>query len=223
MKFPSKLLISGRVKICLELVLSRGIKNKIIVDIGSSFGWLEKELIRYEPKNIVGVEMNQEAVKFSKKNVKGVKFIVGDALTLPLENKFADTAILFDVIEHVPKNSELGTLKEANRILKKRGLLFLSTPNNNLFANFFDIAWYLGHRHYSKNQIKNLLKKTGFRVLQLETKGSIFSSLYLTWFYIFKKLLNVSQPRNELLEKLDDLGYQGSGITDIFLIAEKVS
>lgn len=223
MEFPKKVLISGRVRTCLNLVLEQNIKNKTIVDIGSSFGWLEKELLRYGPKKVIGIEMNEDAVKFARKNIKESEFIVGDALNLPLKKNFADIAILFDVIEHVPKNSEIQVLNEVNRILKKRGLLLLSTPNNNLFANLFDIAWYFGHRHYFKDEINKILETAGFKVLKIQTRGSIFSSIYLTWFYIFKRLLNTDQPRSKFFEKLDDLGYQGEGITDIFLIAQKIS
>lgn len=221
-KFPKEVPHSGRVKVCLDLVKRQKINGKVVVDIGCSFGWLEKEIVKLTPKKIIGVEMDKEAVDFAKRNVKGVQFLEGSALELPLPNNFADIICFFDVIEHVPKTKERTSLKEINRILKKGGILLLSTPNKNLFSNILDIAWYFGHRHYSKKEVKDLLENSRFKIENIMIRGSILSSLYLTWFYITKRLLNNSQPKNSFFERLDDLGYKQDGITDIFLVARKI-
>lgn len=220
--FPEDVPISGRVKICLSLVQLEDLNNKVVIDIGSSFGWLEKEIIKLDPKKLIGVEMDREALNFAKAQVKGAEFLEGSALELPLESNFADVVCFFDVLEHVPKKSERTALKEINRILKPGGRLLLSTPNKNLFSNIFDIAWYFGHRHYSKEEIKKLLEKADFKIERIIIRGNILSSLYLTWFYISKRLLNTPQPRSKFFENLDDLGYRGDGITDIFVIAKKL-
>ncbi len=220
--FPENVIISGRVEVCLNLVRSQDLRDKVIVDVGSSFGWLEKEIVKLDPKKLIGVEMDREALNFAKAQVKGAEFLEGSALELPLESNFADVVCFFDVLEHVPSGSELQVLNEIKRVLKKDGKLFFSTPNKNLFSNIFDIAWYFGHRHYSKEEIKKLLKKADFKIERIIIRGNILSSLYLTWFYIAKVILNNSQPRSAFFEKLDDLGYKGEGITDIFVIAKKL-
>lgn len=129
---------------------------------------------------------------------------------------------MFDIIEHVPKNNELEVLKEVNRILRKRGILLLSTPNSHLIAKLLDPAWYFGHRHYSIDQILRMLKKASFKIEKIEARGDFFSSFYLLWFYLFKRVKGTSQPRNKTLERLDDLGYDKGNITDIFLVARKI-
>ena len=219
--FSKTVPISGRVRVCLDLVKEQNIKGKVILDIGSSFGWLEKEIIKFVPKKLVGVEMDEGAVKFAKKNIKGASFLVGTALDIPLPKNFADLICFFDVLEHVPKGAEFEVLDEITRVLKKGGKLLFSTPNNNLFSNIFDIAWYFGHRHYSKAQVTKLLQNRGFKIEKIMVCGSVLSSLYLTWFYIAKRIFNTPQPRNRLFEWLDDLGYRGNGITDIFIVVQK--
>lgn len=220
--FPKEVLISGRVRVCLDLVKRFSLRGKVVVDIGSSFGWLEKELIKEKPKTLYGIESNKAAVDFARTNVPGVEFIHGDGAKIPLKKSSADLLILFDVLEHVPAGSENTLLGEINRVLKKGGTLLLSTPNQHFLSNLFDVAWYFGHRHYSKETVSKMLAENGFKVAQLETKGSILSSLYLTWFYIAKRILGTNQPRSSFFEKLDDDGYQKTGITDIFLSAIKI-
>lgn len=220
--FPESVPLTGRVRICLELVKSVKTTGKVIVDIGASFGWLEKEIIKTKPKEMIGIEPNKAAIDFATKNVKTAKFLVGDALNTKIKDNYADVVTLFDVIEHVPEGSEISVLKEANRILKKEGILLLSTPNAHLIARMLDLAWYFGHRHYSKADLEKMLSEGGFAIKKIEARGSFYSSFYLFWFYITKKVTGNSQPRNHFLEKKDDQGYDSGKITDIFLIATKI-
>lgn len=219
--YPNDVPIKGRVGVCLDMVRGIDINNKVVVDVGCSFGWLEKEIVKLNPRKVIGIDPEERALAFARKTVPGAKFIEGSATNISLFDSTADVVILFDVIEHVPKNKELAVMKEVNRILKKGGVLLFSTPNFNLWSNLFDIAWYFGHRHYKVETILNFISKTGFKVRKLYKKGSLFSSLYLTWFYVAKRILGVSQPRSDFFERLDDAGYKKAGITDIFLIAVK--
>ncbi len=219
--YPKDVPIKGRVRICLELINSINLKDKVLVDVGSSFGWLEKEIVKLNPAKVIGIDPDKNALAFARKNVAGVGFIEGSATNIPLSDSTADVVVLFDVIEHVSRNMELTVLEEIFRVLKKGGILLFSTPNTNIWSNLFDIAWYFGHRHYTQETIGKLMTKSGFIVKKLEIRGSILSSLYLTWFYIAKRILKNGQPRNEFLERLDDGGYKKKGITDIFLTAVK--
>lgn len=221
-KYPMSVPISGRVRICLKTLKNQKINGKIIVDIGSSFGWLEKKIRNYGAKEIIGIEPNKSAVEFARKNVQGIKFLQANASKIPLAKNYADIVLLFDVLEHVPKNKEKNVLHELYRILKKRGILIMSSPYSHFFANILDSAWYFGHRHYSKEQISNLLSENNFQIEEINVRGSIFSCFYLWWLYLFKKITGNPLPRNSFLEKLDDEGYNKEGITDIFLVARKI-
>lgn len=212
--------ISGRVKYCLEFVKNANLKNKTILDLGSSFGWLEYQL-KDEKMKIVGVEPFEEGLKFAKKNIKTADFIIGDALNIPLKDKSVNAVIFFDVIEHVPKGTELKALKEINRVLKKSGNLLLTTPNNHLVNNFCDPAWYFGHRHYETDNLKKLLSKAGFKVINNYKRGGYLTLFYIFWFYLMKRLIK-SQPRSMLMEKLDDFSYRGkNGFVTHYFLAEK--
>ncbi len=223
-KFTLKMAVSGRVLACLNLLKKYDLKRKSIVDIGSSFGWLEKEILAWEPSvKITGIEPDKSAVDFSIKNIKKAKFLVGDALDLPVKKSQADIATLFDVIEHVPVNTEHKALAEVHRILKPKGLLFLTTPNSTFFMNLLDMAYYFGHRHYSKKELIKMLNGSGFKIVMTTVKGGYWFSLYLIWLYIAKRISGNFLPRNEFLEKMEASEFlgEGEGLHTHFMVAQK--
>lgn len=224
-KFTLNISLSGRVLACLNLLGHYKLKGKTIVDIGSSFGWLEKELLKLDKTiKIIGIEPDPSAVKFSNENIKGAKFLVGNALKLPIKDKFADIVTLFDVIEHVPKNTENTALSEVNRVLIPKGLLFLSTPNSNFFMNLLDPAYYFGHRHYKFEKLKELLKNNGFKIIKSTIKGGYWFSFYLIWLYIVKRITGNFLPRNRFLESKEASEFTTNkvGIHTHFIVAEKI-
>ncbi|MEK7100450.1 MAG: class I SAM-dependent methyltransferase [Patescibacteria group bacterium] len=224
-KFTLDMAVSGRVLACLNQIKKLKLEGKTIVDIGSSFGWLEKELLTIEKSiKIIGVEPDPTAVDFSNKNIKDAKFLVGDALNLPVKDKYADIATFFDVIEHVPKNTESRALMEVNRILKPKGLLFLSTPNSNFFMNLLDPAYYFGHRHYKLEKLKRFLKDNGFKIIKSTIKGGFWFSFYLIWLYITKRITGNFLPRNLFLEKKEAAEFTNNeiGLHTHFIVAQKI-
>ena len=223
-KFTLNMALSGRVLACLNLIKKYNLKNKIIVDIGSSFGWLEKELLSIDKSiKIIGIEPDVSAVSFSKKSITEAKFLVGDALSIPVKKNIADMVTLFDVIEHVPKSTELDALSEVKRILKPKGLLFLSTPNSTISMNILDLAYLFGHRHYKLRQLKFLLKKSGFKIIDSKIKGGYWFSFYLIWLYIVKRITGNFLPRNKFLESKEAGEFLNKkvGIHTHFIIAQK--
>ncbi|MBX4205655.1 class I SAM-dependent methyltransferase [Candidatus Microgenomates bacterium] len=218
-KFPnySQVPVIGRFRFCLEQLDKQNLKNKVLVDVGSSTGLMESKLVNKGLKKIIGVEPYEEAVNYSKKNIKGVEFHVSTADKLPVKDNSIDIVTMFDVIEHVPQNGEMDAFQEVNRILKKGGIFLLTTPHNNLFTNLLDPAWYLGHRHYKPDDMKKMIEKLGFKVKRMEVRGSIWSSIYMLWFYVMKWIFGQSLPRNKWIERKEDEGYNKEGIFTLFI------
>lgn len=222
-KFPkhNEVPVIGRFRFCLEQLDNQNLKNKVLVDVGSSTGLMESKLINKRLKKLIGVEPYDEAVKFSKKNIKKVEFYVSTADKLPVKNNSTDVVTMFDVIEHVPKYGEMDAFKEVNRILRKGGVFLLTTPHNNFFTNLLDPAWYLGHRHYKPERMKKMIEKSGLKVKKMDIRGSIWSSIYMLWFYIMKWIFGQKLPRNEWIESKEDEGYNQKGIFTLFIEACK--
>lgn len=222
--FPSfeDIPVKGRLKICLDLVEKENLKDKILVDVGCSGGWLAFKLQKEKLKRIIGVDTNKNAISFARKNVDNADFYTSSDDRLPVHDSTIDIVTMFDVIEHVARNRELKVLKEVARVLKKKGKLFLSTPNSHIITNLSDPAWYLGHRHYKKVKIKKFIEQAGFKVLEIKIKGNLWSIVYMLWFYFTKWVLGKSLPRSKWLENKDDRGYIKEGFFTLFIVAEKI-
>ena len=89
-----------------------------------------------------------------------------------------DLALMFEVIEHIPAHP-VKVMKKINHILKKKGILLMSTPN---MMNSFNRVGFIkgvepfpvynyddkttkGHfREYSKKEIEYILERAGFKI-----------------------------------------------------------
>jgi SAM-dependent methyltransferase len=109
----------------LEALLSLGLDQPRICDLGSGTGWLSGILNSFGP--VVGVELSPEAVKLANARYPGVKFIAGDATVWQPEPQSFDVVVSQEVIEHIPeKAAYLGVARQA---LKSGGYLLMTTPN----------------------------------------------------------------------------------------------
>jgi len=105
-------------------------KTKTVLDIGCGqhLGELSNYIANYS-KNVVGIDINEDWIKEAKKKKgKNVEFLVANAEKMPLKDNSVDIAICTWVIEHVERPEKM--LSEIKRVLKKDGMLYLTTANN---------------------------------------------------------------------------------------------
>lgn len=211
----------GRIRECLSFIRSQKLKDKVFVDVGCSTGFVISKIAKEPVKKIIGIDPSKESIESARLNNPNVQFFISGADMLPIEDGSADVVTMFDVIEHVPKNTEREVFAEVKRVLKKNGKLLISTPNSNFLTNFLDPAWYFGHRHYKVSRIIKIIEKAGLKVRKTFVKGSLWSSIYMFWFYLAKWVFRKNNPRNTWLERMEDVGYNYPGIFTIFIEAEK--
>lgn len=176
--------LTGRLKKSFQF--SGNLKNKVILDIGCGIGWFEKMVIEAGCKKITGIEPTEKNLKQAKKAVPQAVFKTGSALRLSFKKNYFDLVTMFDVIEHLPKNSESQVLREIKRVLKKTGGLIISTPNSSFLSKVLDPAWYFGHRHYSLEKLKQLLEDEGLAIEKVDYGGGIWELFSMILFYVFK-------------------------------------
>lgn len=104
------------------------IKSKRILDIGCNAGIILSEV---EDNNYkVGIDIVPQTLSIAKRLNNGSSIIGADMLRLPFADLSFDIVILANMLEHTTKVKEKGLLiKEAHRVLKPYGTLFVTTLN----------------------------------------------------------------------------------------------
>lgn len=98
------------------------LKGKVVLDIPCGDGRASYEFIK-KGANVISLDLFPEFMK-----LKGFSARYGDlSEPLDLEDNSVDYIVCQEGIEHIP--SQMNVLKEFNRILKKDGILIITTPN----------------------------------------------------------------------------------------------
>lgn len=149
------------------------IKNKdLILEAGCGFGqWVYR--LDNQGFKIHGVDFAKQTIRLINKSNPRLKIKYSDVLNLPYLDKYFDVYLSFGVIEHFEQGPQK-VLKEANRVLKKGGLLFLTIP----YLNYF--RWFR-FRHdkkkkneqfyqylYSINEARKYIEDAGFEVKNIK-------------------------------------------------------
>lgn len=213
--------LHGRVSYNTMFVDDVDIKNKDILDIGCGYGWFELNALKRDGNKIIGLEISEKDLKTARENINNnkIEFNIGSAIALPFGNQGFDTIVSWEVIEHIPKNTENKMFSEVKRVLKNNGVFYLSTPFNNFFSNIFDPAWWLiGHRHYKKNDLINFAASNGFKIEKITLNGGIWEILGINNLYIAKWIFRRAPFfENFFNEKQDEEYKKQQGFTTIFI------
>jgi len=209
-------------------------KHDIIIDVGcGEFAILEKLLsIHVNSPILLALDIDMQAlIKAKNSSLPNVNFIRADARALPFRSKCVDKVFALELVEHLPKGTELSFFREVSRVLKERGYFILSVPNHSIFIiNMLDPHWLLGHRHYRSEVLKEMLIRSGFDVKTVRMLGGILNALcyliylphHLLWSHFLKKE-EPPLPFSTVISKLNALDYSRLGVysTNIFLKAIK--
>lgn len=161
-------------------------KKDKVLEIGCGLGVL---LSKIPSKNKIGIEISDFAIKVCRqKKLSVIKKDVDRGI--PFKNSSFDVIIMNEVISHL-KNPKF-VLKECKRILKNNGRLLITSPVRNIFFhNISPTHLY----EFSIKELKELIEKEGFQVLNHEVCGisflhPIMENLFFRPFRFLRKILN---------------------------------
>lgn len=185
-------------------------KDDRVLDVGCGDGYiLEKVHDKVDMKGY-GIDLSTKAIKITKifagcRN-RDLEFILGVAEHIPFPDKFFDKVICSEIIEHVTDDSKF--LKELHRVLRPRGLVYVTFPNKKTFFLFRPYCNTVdkieGHlRRYEFNRIEGLLKKTGFRTVRVRFMGHFFRWL-VRQFVTYNILIKTILKKRYIQEKADN-------------------
>jgi ubiquinone/menaquinone biosynthesis C-methylase UbiE len=187
-KFASN---TNRLALMLTFITNLEKKPQEILDIGCGTGHLANEIKKIYPSaNITGIDISKKAITIGKKKYKQITLLQGDAeKNLPFASVHFDLVISGEHIEHLQDPDTY--LSEINRVMKKDGILLLTTPNLGYWAS--RILLLFGRQpYYLEPSLRKTLPIVSFGKKtfpeNLETLPSGHLRLYT--FDMLKKLLN---------------------------------
>ncbi len=162
------------------------------LDVGCGWGNF-LEILNKNQLPYLGIDISQEAVAICQEKALYCQKI--DLIQMSKNNLQKYSAItFFQVIEHL--KDPLKYLRAAKKLLKKNGVLLITTPNNNSpLRPLFGPKWsvYNTPSHYffySKKSLGRLLKMAGFNNFEIRIDPPRYFSLKYVLERILKKRLS---------------------------------
>jgi len=152
------------------------VKDKKILDIGCASGYLGVEFKKMGASEVNGIDISTNQIKEAKKVLDNVFSLDIQEDRIPFNNGYFDIIIFAEVVEHLlyPEKA----IEEIKRVLKKDGIVIITTPNFLVFSNrikmFFGKFDYTdtgifdrGHVHFfSYKSLLKFVKKGGFEIIE---------------------------------------------------------
>jgi ubiquinone/menaquinone biosynthesis C-methylase UbiE len=111
----------------LERLVS--VDGRDVVDVGCGGGALVRALAARGAR-VTGVEISdsQLTAAVEADGASGSRYLVGRAQALPLEDASVDVAVFMRTLHHVPPDDLLDALREARRVLRDAGVVYVAEP-----------------------------------------------------------------------------------------------
>lgn len=168
-------------------------KDKQVLNIGCAEPIDEVQFIEKVSK-WVALDINEKLIRTAEEIARRklhpslfskLKFVQGDATTLPFEDDTFDIVVSFSTIEHIAeKDARLRVFNEISRVLKPGGVAIVTVPNK--ISTF-----YFAHRRnerlkisdygyaylYTPWELKKTLTGVGLKPMTFASEYSAFSTL----------------------------------------------
>jgi ubiquinone/menaquinone biosynthesis C-methylase UbiE len=113
---------------------SRLAAGKRVLDAGCGSGYGSAELAQ-TARSVVALDVADDAVRSARESYSraNITYLQASCASLPLATRTLDLAVAFEVIEHIPDWQAF--LREVQRVLAPGGVLVISTPNKDYYAD----------------------------------------------------------------------------------------
>lgn len=134
------------------------VKGQVVVDAASGEGYGSSILAGYA-STVYGVDISDEAVTEAKQKYTqdNLFFLNASVESIPLDDDSVDVFVSFETIEHVNEATQQAFLKEIKRVLKKTGIVVISTPNKEVYSNMSNYSNEFHVKEFYKQEFYNFL------------------------------------------------------------------
>lgn len=178
------------VKILTDYFDSKKLKLLNVLDVGASSGIIDSYISSFV-KSLVGIDIDESAIKSANKKYKNKNLIFrdGDALNLKFKKNTFDIVICTHIYEHVTDPEKL--FSEIYRVLKSDGVCYFAAVNalwpiephhNLLFLSYlpkkiasFYLWVFTGKKYYYETlftywRLKSMVTKLKFKIVDYTPK-----------------------------------------------------
>ncbi len=144
------------------------LESDLVLDLGFGEGY-GASFLSDDCKHLIALDVEDTLVSHASGKYSSSRcvFKTYDARKIPYSDDFFDVVVSFQVIEHI--QDDLAYISEIHRVLKKGGLLILTTPNREYRLKKGQKPWNKFHvREYHPEELKELLKK---KFSEIDIKG----------------------------------------------------
>ena len=187
-----------------------------VADIACGGGFLANDMAE-EFSYVTGLDASESSLSVAAKNdtTKKVRYVHGDAYTLPFKDNSFDVVCTMDFLEHVSDPQKV--IAECSRILKPNGLFFYQTFNRNFLSWLVVIKfmeWFVPNTpknlHVTQlfikpTELQKMLDSSKLEVVEWHGWGPAFNK------YFFESVLKrkVSERFTFRITKRKTIGYIG--------------
>lgn len=193
-------------------------KNDKIIDMGCGTGELAKKLSDLDFKNITGYDISKNCILMARKHYKNIDFQIRDIEHTELKPNSIDFLFYCGILHHFTDTGKV--VKEAKRILKKKGKVFVFEPNavnpalwlfRNKKSPFRSNKMKTPNEEFlTKYQIKTAFEREGLKTIRIDCISGVsytkdyfkrlfpFPFFYIVYAYnLFDAILNKTFLRKE--------------------------
>ena len=154
-------------------------KSGKLLDVGCALGYMLVPFSKHF--EVYGIDCSKYAIGKAKKIVENGIFKVHNAEeSFPFMNNTFDVVTCFDVLEHIEDVDSL--IENIYNVLKKKGILFLITPNYNILRKTLIYFPDKMEHHISLYHVDEILKKLikhNFKIINHLTEMTLFGKSFL--------------------------------------------
>ncbi len=175
------------------------INDKIVLDIACGEGY-GSFMVSSRAKNVHGVDIDSDTINYAQSKYKksNLNFVIGDITNLVFEDDTFDVIICFETIEHVVDYEK--SLMELKRVLKKDGILIMSTPNKYVYSDSRNFKNnYHFHEFYFEEYKSWIQKKFEYNIFLMQSQilGSYIQNPLTSSFSNYSSDFPHSKPLEE--------------------------
>jgi SAM-dependent methyltransferase len=163
-------------------LIERHVPPGRMLDLGCWVGFLLHEA-RLRGWQVDGVEPSTFAAAYAREQL-GLPVLQADLFTADLPAAAFDAIVLGDVIEHLPDPA--AALERIAGLLAPGGVLFMALPDaGSTLARRMGRRWWsvipTHVQYFTRQSMDRLLRRTGYRALEMVTAPKTFSVRYYLW------------------------------------------